>query len=496
MRQWTVGLIFATLLTGCMGNGKLAEEHKPQLLIEKKSSGSQQFAYQVQLRGGRYMADPRLNEYLTVVGKRLIRLAGYKALVVDFSVVNSAKADAWVDPEGRIAVTRGMLLILDNEAELAALLGHLLTHAAMQHAADALTRDDELDRHVLKESAEHHYATSIVGDGLQGLAGYIVQYSHAAEMQADAAAIKIMIKAGYDPQAAADLQLKMLSNKTVALSQWLHHHPATQERLAANRRAARVHPPSLMLAERSYKKALLKLKKSEKSYQILQQAEQLLTENKLEEGYTLARTAAKKNLREGRFLALEGDALQKMGALDNALKAYDLAITHDPEYYLYPLRRAELHRLKENEPAVAADLHSSIQLLPTAKAYLYLAQQVERQSALALAQVYYQRAAESSTVWGVQAENEAQRVDFDKNPDRYIHIKHSKKDTNSIMLFISNLNPYPIQVESMLLTADKIYRVKLDKKIPSGTSISSTVTIQGLGVVRSVSVEKAQLLLE
>ena len=487
-------IFFIGLLSACGTENRPPTTAQPLPIEQTDPSSEAQFEYLLQFNGGRYVAEPALNEYLTAIGGRLARLAGYEVLKNQFAVVNSHRVDVWVSSEGRVAITLGMLTTLSNEAELAALLGHLLAHAAQQHSATAIARGITITPELLAKKAEHPYAQYIVGAGLPVLAQQTIRYNPVTEQKADYAAITTMIKAGYDPQAAVNLQLKKSTDGAGKSHHLNHYYPPNRERLVTNRQHAHNHPAGLTMAERSYQGALEKLLQYEKAYQQQPQLQQLLDQGKAEAAYALAQELIIAAPDEGRFYALKGDALQQMWKITDAIAAYNQALEHDPRYFAYHLRLAELHMVRQDAVAAQAALRNSIQQLPTAKGYLWLAQLAEQRGELIQAHEYYQRAARSNTPLGQAAEKENQRIDFAKNPNRYIHIKHQRVESNKLRLFVTNTNPYPVQIETLLLNTDQTYRIRLDQKIPAQSSISSTVTISDLGNIERITVDRATLL--
>ncbi len=484
-----------TLLNGCISQNTPAPTALPTLIEQERVTAEARFEYLLQYSGGRYAADPAANEYISAIGSRLARLAGYKLVPNQFAVVNSDKIDAWVTPEGRVAVSRGVLTILSNEAELAALLGHLLTHAAKQHGAAALARDTQATTALVQQRAEHPSARYIVGAGLAVLDEQAIRYNSAAEQAADRAAITLMVKAGYDPQAAVDLQLKMLSEREAGLTPWLSHHSVNQERLAATRQQAHHHPTELSLAENSYLDALKILFQYEEAYRQQPQLQQLIDQSSAKAAYELAQTLALAAPREGRFYALKGDARQQMGDITGAIDAYNQAVAADRHYFAYHLRLAELHTLQQATTEARHTLLKSIQQLPTAKGYFLLAQLAEQQGQLTGVKAYYQRAALSDSALGREAAHQAKRLDFDENPNRYLHIKYEEANDGGIRLFITNLSPFPVVLQTVLLKTDKTYRISLNQKILAGNSTSPTVTINDLGQIKEISVDQAELAL-
>ena len=101
--------------------------------------GEQQYEPSQQMQGGEYALDPELTAYVASVGRKLAAVSD-RALPYEFVVLNSSVPNAWALPGGKIAVNRGLLTELDSEAELAAVLGHEIVHAAARHGALAMQR--------------------------------------------------------------------------------------------------------------------------------------------------------------------------------------------------------------------------------------------------------------------------------------------------------------------------------------------------------------------
>ena len=85
------------------------------------------------------MIDPELTKYVNEVGQRLAAVSDRK-LPYEFVVINNSVPNAWALPGGKIAVHRGLLIELNSEAELAAVLGHEIVHAAARHGAKGMER--------------------------------------------------------------------------------------------------------------------------------------------------------------------------------------------------------------------------------------------------------------------------------------------------------------------------------------------------------------------
>ncbi len=84
--------------------------------------------------------DKRLNDYIDRTGKNIAAQTHRKHMPYNFHVVNATYVNAYAFPGGTIACTRGILLSLDNEAELSALLGHELGHVNARHTAQQMSK--------------------------------------------------------------------------------------------------------------------------------------------------------------------------------------------------------------------------------------------------------------------------------------------------------------------------------------------------------------------
>ncbi len=94
--------------------------------------GSKQYLPSRQMQGGDYVVDPELTKYVNGVGQRLAAVSDRK-LPYEFVVLNNSVPNAWALPGGKITINRVLLTVLNREAELSAVLGHEIVHAAAKH---------------------------------------------------------------------------------------------------------------------------------------------------------------------------------------------------------------------------------------------------------------------------------------------------------------------------------------------------------------------------
>jgi len=154
--------------------------------------------------------DPKVDAYLTKVGKHLIEHlnTGRIEYPWEFHCVNDKAINAFALPGGFVFVNRGAIEAADNEAQLAAVMAHELSHVALRHGTNQVTkaRYAQMGTGVL----------SIAGGILGGAAGaaasgvgqlaagsLLLRYSRGAETQADVMGTQVLYDAGYDPRAMA-----------------------------------------------------------------------------------------------------------------------------------------------------------------------------------------------------------------------------------------------------------------------------------------------------
>jgi len=147
-------------------------------------------------------SDPALQAYVDRVGRRLVSASGlgggYRFGVLDSPVANAHAL------QGYVFVTRGLLALLEDEAELAAAIGHELGHLEQRHAAQrARVRQGVLDAAIeaAATSGSVNVGRSVAQDGLLALR----RYSREQELEADRLAIGYLVKAGYRGDAMMSL---------------------------------------------------------------------------------------------------------------------------------------------------------------------------------------------------------------------------------------------------------------------------------------------------
>jgi len=230
--RFALPLLAAALLAGCGGG-----DYEPEVRADEKELGARQHPQLLAEFGGAYRAPEA--DYARRVGQKIATAAGLEGECT-FTLVNSDVVNAFAVPGCYIYVTRGLMGIVNSEAELASVLAHEVGHIVAAHnrrqqrrslwrslgvwAVGAITGSEDLTR-IAGRAAEY----------------FTLRYSRNQEYEADGLGIRYLAAAGYDPYAAGDMlgalgRHEQFMSRTRgrdearAIPEWARTHP-----LAGNR---------------------------------------------------------------------------------------------------------------------------------------------------------------------------------------------------------------------------------------------------------------------
>src|SRR5688572_25357471 len=313
--------LLALVLAAC-GVNPVTGKKEIQFVSEAQEIklGEQYYSPTQQSQGGDFDVLPELTVYINEVGQKLAAVADRK-LPYEFVVLNNPVPNAWALPGGKIAVNVGLLTELKNEAELAAVLGHEIVHAAARHGAKAQERGTLMQ--VGLAAAQIGAAISDVDSNIANLAlqgagvgAQLVQqkYGREQELESDEYGMKYMKLAGYDPQGAVMLQetFVRLSQQQGGKAQgWLEglfaSHPPSEERVEKNKATAAQLGAGGDLGTERYAARLKPFRAIEPAYDKFEEAMMAASKKEYSRAQDLAREAAKLEPREGRFHEFIGE---------------------------------------------------------------------------------------------------------------------------------------------------------------------------------------------
>ncbi len=183
--------------------------------------------------------------YVNNVGRWLALHSPRPDLPWHFGILDADTVNAFATPGGNVFVSRGLLLRVHSEAELAGILAHEISHVAMKHHLNDIQKNAQknlaLDLASLKSGGLAGEAARAVAR--VGLEGYVRGLSREDELAADRMGVVIAARAGYEPYGlVAVLQsLASMPQDDAALGFFLKTHPAPADRIGALEKAM---PPS------------------------------------------------------------------------------------------------------------------------------------------------------------------------------------------------------------------------------------------------------------
>lgn len=446
-------LVLLLAVTGCTINPVTGQRELALVsAADEVAIGEAQYFPSRQMQGGDYVRDPALNDYVQRVGQRLAAVGDRSLLPYEFVVLNNSVPNAWALPGGKIAINRGLLVELDSEAELAAVLGHEIVHAAARHGALAMQRQLLLQGAVLVAATatrDGDFSGLAVGAASLGAGLINMRNSREAELESDRFGMQYMARAGYDPRAAISLQETFLRLSQGRPGQgWLAglfaSHPPSAERVAANRATAATLPATGETGRDRYQSAIASLLRSKPAYDSFDSGRAALARGELAQAQTSAREALRLVDDEGHFHALLGDVELARGDAVEAITHFDDALARNAEYFYYRLRKAQAYQRLRRWTDAEAEYAASISLLPTADAYLGLGRIAEQRGDRAGAIAQYRRAAESSGGAGDAAREAIVRLDLPANPGQYIALGTSLDSAGRVQVAVQNPTRYAV----------------------------------------------------
>ncbi len=447
-----VSLVTITLLTSSCGVNPVTKKREFQMVSESEeiAIGKQNYAPARQSQGGDYIIDPELTAYVQSVGNKLAAVSD-RQLPYEYTVLNDSVPNAWAMPGGKIAFNRGLLYELNSEAELAAVMGHEMVHAAARHGAKSMERGMLMQGAMIAVgigAQNTNYANLIVGGAKLSSQLATSKYGRDAESEADLYGMQYMKRAGYDPTAAVTLQetfVRLSADKKSSFIDGLFaSHPPSPERVADNKRTLAQVGAGGEWGKEIYAQKVAKLKSTQAAYKAYDDGVKALAAKDTAKATTLAKQAIAGEPREARFQELLGDiALSQKKSLE-ALAFYEKAIKMQPDYFKQHIQSGIALFNMGKKTEAEAYLKRANELLPTAPSHALLGQIAEGRGETDVALQHYQMAADSNSEIGKDALNRAVHIDLPRNPAKYIQAAAQADNAGNLYAVVQNNTSTPI----------------------------------------------------
>jgi predicted Zn-dependent protease len=232
MRRWVLAVALAA--GACALNPATGERQLALISEAQEIELGRQAARQVEQTIG-LVDDPELQDYVQRVGAELAAASERPSLPWRFGVVDDPTPNAFALPGGPVYLTRGMINLMDSEAELASVLGHEIGHITARHAVSMISRQ-QLTQLGLGLGGVFYPAIQPFGQVLgAGLELLFLKYGRDAERQADTLGFRYARRENYNLDEMVDVfaSLERLGelDERSPLPSWLATHPEPGARI-------------------------------------------------------------------------------------------------------------------------------------------------------------------------------------------------------------------------------------------------------------------------
>ena len=176
--------------------------------------------------------DPEVQAYVNHVGRWLVMQSERPDLPWRFGVLDNSAINAFAAPGGYVLITRGLYEILDNEAQLAGVLGHEIGHIVKRHHISVMQKSALISAgaNVAQTRTRSQVVSNLVGTGAEIFARGL---DKSAEFEADQIGIVLAARAGYSPYGLIEVLHKLAARgaSDASLALLFETHPAPGERL-------------------------------------------------------------------------------------------------------------------------------------------------------------------------------------------------------------------------------------------------------------------------
>jgi predicted Zn-dependent protease len=201
--------------------------------IEKEIAMGKQYAMEIE-RQAKIVDDPTIAEYVNRVGQNLVRNSDCK-VPVTIKVIDTDEPNAMALPGGFFFVNTGLIMLAENEAEIAGVMGHEIAHIAARHGTKQATRGNIANIATIPLI----FMGGWTGYGIRQAVSILIPmgflaFSRAFEQEADLLGLQYMYKAGYDPNGFVDFFERLESmekRKPGTLAKAFRSHPPTGDRI-------------------------------------------------------------------------------------------------------------------------------------------------------------------------------------------------------------------------------------------------------------------------
>ncbi|MEO0475779.1 MAG: M48 family metallopeptidase [Planctomycetota bacterium] len=225
-------------LVGCTTNEATGRsQFLPLSWNEEVQIGSEAAPQFIQQSGGE-LPDQAIVQYVRDMGQRLASQSEMPGIEWEFYVLDSQVINAFALPGGKVFISRGLMEKMDNEAQLAGVIGHEIGHVTARHGNERMGKAMIAQGVIIAAgiggaiSDEEWLQVLGVGTAVGGQL-FLLKYSRSNELEADALGVRYMAKVGYNPVGQIQvMEILREASGGSAPPEWLSTHPASDTRIS------------------------------------------------------------------------------------------------------------------------------------------------------------------------------------------------------------------------------------------------------------------------
>jgi beta-barrel assembly-enhancing protease len=341
--------------------------------------------------GGEYR-DPGLEKYLREIVNRIWAISERPELPVAFHIQNTSIPNALALP-GYIAMTRGLLVGLENEAQFAAIMGHEAGHVMARHSASRVSRGVlaqvglGIGGAVLGDSLG---SEALMALGSVGTSLLLLKYDRSQELEADRLGVVYSSKLGYDPNEAiaAHQQLELAVKDFLArqgkssqaggfLDAILSTHPRQEVRIEEIREMIDSLPPYKLKGDGKFAPDFVRMtsdiRKTNEAYLVFDSAEQAFEQKKYDEAESFVAKAIQMNPQQAPFHNLQGKLMLARNTPEAAIPFFEKALSFYKDFQPAVFGLAVSEYKNNNFTNALGYVKQSLSLYPQHPGSLYVA---------------------------------------------------------------------------------------------------------------------------
>jgi len=225
-------------LVGCSTNEATGRSQFLPLSWDEEAKLGAEAAPQFIEQSGGELPDSAIVDYVRDLGGQLASQSEMPDIDWEFYVLDSQVINAFALPGGKVFISRGLMEKMDNEAQLAGVLGHEVGHVTARHGNERMGKAMIAQGVILAAgiggaiSDEEWLQVLGVGTAVGGQL-FLLKYSRGNELEADALGVRYMAKVGYNPVGQIQvMEILRDASGGGGAPEWLSTHPASDTRIS------------------------------------------------------------------------------------------------------------------------------------------------------------------------------------------------------------------------------------------------------------------------